>query len=146
MMEGSQGPDSLKLSDTELVKIKAEVKQAAIEHLNTKDAVTAISHFTDDAIAVSNNKIFSSLEALAGDIKAYYKILKEVNLAVWDEMYIRVINRNAALVTAKFRYSFTSTDDEKTDLQGVWTALYVCRSGGSKIRARHELFSPLKDK
>lgn len=144
-MGSCQNPDSFKLSNNQLAQIKAEVKQAAVEHLNTKDATTAISHFTDDVIAVSNVKLFPSLEMLAEDIKAYYKILKEVNLAVWDDMHINVINSNTTLVTATFRYSFTSTDDEKTDLQGVWTALYVRSNGSWKIRVRHESFAPLEN-
>jgi len=140
-----QNPDALNLSDSQVAQIEAEVKQAAIDHLNAKDATTALSHFTEDVIAVSNVKIFTSFEMLAKDVKAYYNILKEVNLAVWDEMHIHVINTDAALVTAKFRYSFTDTNNKKTDLQGVWTALYVRSNGRWKIRVRHESFAPFEN-
>ena len=145
IMGSCQSPDSLKLAESQIAQIKAEVEQAAIEHINAKDAATALSHFTENAIAVSNVKFFPSFEMLAEDVKAYYDILKEVNLAVWDEMHINVIDTDAALVTAKFRYSFTSTNDEKTDLQGVWTALYVRSNGSWKIRVRHESFAPLEN-
>ncbi len=140
-----QSPDSLELAESQIAQIKAEVKQAAIEHINAKDAATALSHYTEDAMAVSNDTLYPSFEKLAEDIKTYYNILKEVNLAVWDDMHINVINTDAALVTAKFRYSFTSTNDEKTDLQGVWTALYVRSNGSWKIRVRHESFAPLEN-
>ena len=140
-----QSPDSLELAESQIAQIKAEVEQAAIEHINAKDAATALSHYTEDAMAVSNDTLYPSFEKLAEDIKAYYDILKEVNLAVWDEMYINVIDTDAALVTAKFRYSFTSTNNEKTDLQGVWTALYVRSNGSWKIRVRHESFAPLEN-
>ena len=143
-MGSCQSPDSLKLSESQIAQIKAEVEQAAIEHINAKDAATALSHYTEDAMAVSNDTLYPSFEKLAEDIKAYYDILKEVNLAVWDEMHINVIDTDAALVTAKFRYSFTSTNDEKTDLQGVWTALYVRSNGSWKIRVRHESVVPMK--
>jgi uncharacterized protein (TIGR02246 family) len=139
-----QSPGSFKLPESQIAQIKAEVEQAAIEHLNAKDAATALSHYTEDAMAVSNDTLYPSFEKLAEDIKAYYDILKEVNLAVWDQMHINVINTDAALVTAKFRYSFTSTNDEKTDLQGVWTALYVRSNGSWKIRVRHESVVPMK--
>jgi len=139
-----QSPDSLKLAESQIAQIKAEVKQAAIEHINAKDAATALSHYTEDATAVSNDTLYTSFEKLAEDIKAYYNILKDVNLAVWDQMHINVINTDAALVTAKFRYSFTSTNDEKTDLQGVWTDLYVRSNGSWKIRVRHESIVPMK--
>jgi len=145
IMGSCQSPDSLKLAESQIAQIKAEVKQAAIEHLNAKDAATALSHYTEDAMAVSNDTLYPSFEKLAEDIKAYYDILKEVNLAVWDNMYINVINTDAALVTAKFRYSFTSTNNEKTDLQGVWTALYVRSNGSWKIRVRHESVAPLEN-
>ena len=140
-----QSPDSLKLTESQIAQIKAEVKRAAIEHLNAKDVATALSHYTEDAMAVTNDTLYPSFEKLAEDIKAYYNILKEVNLAVWDDMHISVINTDAALVTAKFRYSFTSTNNEKTDLQGVWTALYVRSNGSWKIRVRHESVVPMKE-
>jgi len=136
----NQNPDPSKLSESQVAQIEAEIKQAAIDHLNTKDADTALSHFADDIIAVSNDKLFPSLEKLSEDVRAYYKILKEVNLAAWDEIHIRVISRNAAVFTAQFRYSFTSKDNNRTDLQGIWTTLYVRDKGRWKIRVRHESF------
>ena len=135
-----QDPDPSKLSKSHVAQIKAEVKQAAIDHLNTKDAETALSHFADDVIAVSNDKLFPSFEALAEDVRAYYEILKEVNFATWDEIHIHVITRNAAVFTAKFLYSFTSKDNNRTDLQGIWTTIYVRDKGRWKIRVRHESF------
>jgi len=142
----SQNPDPSKLSESQIAQIKAEVKQAAIDHLNTKDADTALSHLADDVIAVSNDKLFSSFEALAEDVRAYYEILEEVNLAAWEKIHIRVININAAVFTAKFRYSFTSKDITRTDLQGIWTALYIKDKGRWKIRVRHESFAPIENK
>lgn len=142
----SQDPDPSILSDSQVTQIKAEVKQAAIDHLNTKDADTALNHFTEDIIAVSNNKLFPSSEALAEDVRAYYEILKEVNHAAWDEIHIRVIDTNAAVFTAKFRYSFTSKDNAETNLQGVWTALYIRDKSQWKIRVRHESFAPVENR
>lgn len=139
-----QDPDPPNLSENQLARIKAEVKQAAIEHLHTKDADKALGHFTDDVIAVSNDRLFASYDALAEDVSAYYNILKEVHFAAWEEIHIRVINANAAVFTAKFQYSFTSTDNIRTDLKGVWTALYVTDRGHWKIRVRHESFAPME--
>ncbi|MHC4476204.1 MAG: YybH family protein [Planctomycetota bacterium] len=144
IMGSCKNPESIRLSESQIAQIKAEIKQAAIDHINAKDAATALSYYADDVIAVSNDTLFPSFEKLAEDVKAYYDILKEVNLAVWEEMHINVINTDAALVTAKFRYSFTSTNNERTDLQGVWTALYIRRNGSWKIRVRHESFVLLK--
>jgi ketosteroid isomerase-like protein len=143
MWGNSQDPNPSNLSESQVIRLKAEVEQAAIDHLNTKDADTALSHFTDDIIAVSNDKLFPSFEALAEDVRAYYAVLKEVNCAAWDEIHIRVINRRAAVFTAKFRYSFTSKENTPIDLQGIWTALYVKETEGWKIRVRHESFAPL---
>jgi ketosteroid isomerase-like protein len=142
-MGACQSPRPDKLTETLSDKIRAEVEQAATAHLNAKNATTALSHFTKNAIAVSNTKLFPSFEALSEDVKAYYSILQEVNLAVWDEMHINVINTGTALVTATFRYSFTDVNNEKTDLKGVWTALYVRCEGDWKIHVRHESFAPL---
>jgi uncharacterized protein (TIGR02246 family) len=140
----SQDTDAFKLSESQVAQIEAEVKLAAVEHINTKDAETALSHFTDDIIAVSNNQFFPSFEALAQDVRAYYKILEEVNLAAWDDIHIRVINNDTAIFIAKFRYSFTSKDKARTDLKGIWTALYVKDNSSWKIRVRHESFTENK--
>jgi ketosteroid isomerase-like protein len=134
------------LTKNHIAQIEAEVKQAAIDHLHAQDAETALSHFTDNVIAVSNTQLFRNLEALSEDIKAYYDILKEVNHAVWDEMHINVINKDTAVLTAKFFYSFTDTNDEKTDLQGVWTAVYVRKDDGWKICTRHESFDAIDNR
>lgn len=143
-MQLHQNSQQIKLTDALSEQIRAKVVQAATDHLNAKDARTALSHFTDDAIAISNTILFPTLGELAKDVHAYYDILREVNLAVWDEMHIHIINADAALVTAKFRYSFTDTNHEKTDLKGVWTALYVRRGEQWKIQARHESFAPVE--
>lgn len=135
-----------KLSKNLVARIKTEIKQAAIDHLNTKDAETALSHFAEDIIAVSNERLFPSLKELAEDVRAYYEILEEVNCAAWEDIHISVINSDAAVFTAKFRYSFTSKDNERTDLHGVWTALYIRDRDSWKIHVRHESFSPLENK
>lgn len=140
-----QDPNSSMPSEIQVARIKTEVEQAAIDHLNTKDAETALSHFAEDIIAVSNDRLFPSFESLAEDVRAYYEILEEVNLAVWDEIYIRVINTNAAVFTAKFRFSFTSKANTRTDLRGIWTALYVKDKSNWKIRVRHESFAPMEN-
>ncbi len=137
----SQNPDQSNLLESQVAQIEAEVKQAAIDHLNTKDAETALSYYADEVIAVSNDKLFPSKEVLAEDVRAYYEILEEVNLAAWDDIHICVINANAAVFTAKFHYSFTSKDNTSTDLQGIWTALYVRDKDRWKIRVRHESFT-----
>ncbi len=137
--------NSLGCSKSQFSKIETEIKQAAIDHLNSKDASTALSHFTKDVIAVSNNKLFPSYDTLAEDVKVYYNILKEVNYASWDEeIHIRIINKNTATFTAKFRYGFTDINNQKIDLEGVWTALFIHEEGSWKIRLRHESFTQSK--
>jgi ketosteroid isomerase-like protein len=122
-------------------RIIAEIKQAAINHLNAKSSEESISHFTKDIVAVSNEMLFSTYDALEKDVRDYYKILKKINYAKWDDVKILVINNDAATFTAKFNYSFTSVDDEVTNLNGIWTALFVRESGNWKIRLRHETFT-----
>jgi len=145
MMGSCQEPEKTKLTEAQITNIKAEVKQAAIDHLNAKDAVTALNNYTEDVLAASNEKLYSSPNVLAEDIKAYYSILKYVDFAAWDDVHINVLDANTALFTAKFRYCFTSTNNEKHALQGVWTALFVRRNGNWKIRLRHESFVPLDE-
>jgi len=131
------------LSTSQLKKIKAEVERAATEHLNSKDADTALNHFTDDILAVSNIDLFSSRESLYTEIGDYYKILKKINYTSWEDVHIHVINQRTATFTAKFSYGFTSMDDKITDLKGVWTALFIRDKGIWKIRLRHESFEQI---
>jgi ketosteroid isomerase-like protein len=131
------------LSINQITKIQADVEQAATKHLNSKDVDTALSHFTDDVLAVSNVKLFPSRESLAADIGEYYKILKKVNYASWEDVHIHVINESVATFTEKFSYGFTSIDDQITDLKGVWTALFILDEGIWKIRLRHESFEQI---
>jgi ketosteroid isomerase-like protein len=126
------------ISKSQEERIKEAVKQAANKHLNAKDEKTALSHYMDNVLAISNIQIFPSRESLAADIAEYYKILKKVNYASWEDIHIHVINESTATFTAKFSYGFTSIDDKVIDLQGVWTALYVLDKGIWKIRMRHE--------
>ncbi len=89
---GCQGLGPEKLTDKLRDCIEAEVKEAAVNHLNSKDAHTALSHFTDDVIAVTNTTLYPSITELSEDVNAFYDTLKEVHLAVWDEIHINVIN------------------------------------------------------
>ena len=68
-------------------KIIEEIKQAAIDHLNSESADEALSHFTKDIVAVSNEMLFSTYDALEKDVRDYYKILKNINNAKWDKYY-----------------------------------------------------------
>ena len=126
--------DQPNLSARQIKRIKAEVEQAATRHLNTEDIDTALSHFTDDVLAVSNVKLFPTRESMAADIREYYKILKKVNYAFWEDIHIHVLNESAATFTAKFNYGFTGTDDQVIDLKGIWTALFILDKGTWKIR------------
>ena len=130
-------------SEKLIFKVHTEVEQAATRHLNAADAETALSHYTNDAFAVSNTTIFSSLESLSEEVGKYYKILQKVNYASWEDVNIHVINESAATFTAKFSYGFTDKDGVKTDLRGVWTALFILDGGDWKIRLRHESFEQI---
>jgi uncharacterized protein (TIGR02246 family) len=144
IMGACQNPDSLKLSESQLAQIKAEIKKTATEHLNSKDASTALSYYTKDAIIISNGSQYPSFESFAEEIKEFYSSLSKINLAAYDEMYVNVITSNTALFNTKFRWSCTDTNGTTTDLQGVWSALYVRQDGRWKMSFRHESFVPMK--
>ena len=128
------------LPSSQTKKIKSEIEMAATLHLNAIDIDTALSHYTDDLIAISNTTVFSSREELAAELSKYYDILKRVDHASWENINIQIISENAATFTAKFNYGFTNKAGEHTDLRGVWTALFKLDKGKWKIRLRHESF------
>ena len=131
------------LPSSQIMKLKTEIEQAAILHLNAKDIDTALRHYTDDMVAISNTTVFSSREELAAELSEFYSILKSVDHASWEDINIHVINASAATFTAKFNYGFTSKNGEQTDLRGVWTALFILDKGKWRIRLRHESFEEI---
>ena len=111
------------LSENQILKIKAEIEHAATIHLNTKDSETALNHFTEDVIAVSNVNLFASRDSLSVDVREYFENLAMINYASWDDVHIHVINDTSATFTAKFNYGFTGIDGQAVELKGIWTAL-----------------------
>ncbi len=139
---GSSGMSEQRgLSQKQVLGIENEIRQAALDHLHARTADEALGHFHGDVIAVSNDRLFPSFAALEKDVRAYYDGLKQVDHASFGEMHIRVVDSKTVCITATFRYAFTDVMDEKTDLTGVWTALYVRENETWKIRMRHESFT-----
>jgi uncharacterized protein (TIGR02246 family) len=125
--------------------LEEAVKQAAWDHLLAKDAAEALGHYEPDAIVASNASLYPSLEEFAADAREFYRTLRQVDLAVWDEMHVQALSDDAAVLTATVRWSSTDTEGVRLDLKGVWTAVYVQRDGRWSICARHESFEPLVD-
>lgn len=142
MASGSQSPSEL--SDRDVERIENEVRRAALEHLQARDAATALGGFTEDAALVSNARWYSAIE-WAEQIEEFYRTLREVHAAEWEEMRVDVVTSDAAVVTAMFRWSSTDTSGDTIDLRGVWTALYVRERGEWKIRVRHESFNDVDE-
>jgi hypothetical protein len=134
------------LTKIQIKRIKSRIRRLATTHLHAKNAEEALSHFSKDVIAVSNDKLFPTFDVFAEDVIEYFKILKKVNRAAWKDVHIQVIGKNTSSFTARFRYNFTDINNEETDLAGIWTALYVLENGKWKIRLRHETFHRLEKK
>ena len=133
------------LSTKQIAEIEIEVKQTALSHLNAKDATTALSNYTEDATIASNGFLYPSRQAFSEDIKAFYGSLDRIDLAEWEEIRINVISKNAATFNAKFRWVSTDTSGQKTNFQGIWSALFVRDNECWKIKMRHESFIHLKE-
>ena len=127
---------------TQRAAIEEAVKQAAWQHLKSTDAADALDYYEPDAIVASNGSLYGSFERFAEDTRAFYDTLSRIEVAVWDEMHVQILNSDAAVLTATVRWSSTDTAGIRMDLKGVWTAVYVRRDGQWKICARHESFEP----
>jgi ketosteroid isomerase-like protein len=136
-MKTSPGLDA-KLS----MAVEEGVKQAAWQHINAEDAASALSWYEPDAIVASHGMLYPSFDRFADDVRAFYGNLREVRIAEWDDMYVQVLSADAAVLTATVRWSSSDNDGVRTDLKGVWTAVFVQDAGRWKIRARHESFEP----
>ncbi len=129
------------LSIEEVAKIEEGVRTAMSDHLHAEDAATALSHYLPDATAVSNGFLYPSFESLSADVEAFYETLAEVNIGSWDQMRIDVLSADAAAVTASFRWGSTDTSGSRTDLQGVWSVVWVYGDQRWRILTRHESFT-----
>ncbi len=144
MMGSCQNPDAINLSESQVAQIEAEIKKTALDHLNSKSAISALSYYTKDATLISNGYMYPSFEPFAEEMEKFYNSLSKINLAAYDEMYINVITNDVALFSTKFRWSSTDTNGMTIDLQGVYSALYVREDGRWKMSFRHESFVPMK--
>jgi ketosteroid isomerase-like protein len=133
---------STEISKKQVIEIESDIKNTAISHLNSKDAVTALSYYTDDAILVSNGYVYDSFEEFTKMIEGFYGNLSTIDFADYYDMHIDVITANTAFFTTKFRFSFTDTTGTKTDLQGASSALYVRDANRWKMKVRHESILP----
>jgi ketosteroid isomerase-like protein len=123
--------------------IEEAIRDAAWQHLRAPDADTALGFYEPNAVVASDGRLYESFEAFAQDAREFYRTLREVHLAAWDEMLVDVLDDNAAVFTATVRWSSTDTAGVRTDLRGVWTAVWVRGASGWRLAARHESFAPM---
>ena len=128
------------LNQTQSTAIEEAVKQSAWQHLRAESAAAALDCYVPDALVASDGSLYSSFEQFAKDARQFYDTLGQVDLAVWDEMHVQVVASDVAVLTATVRWSSTDTVGVRTDLKGVWTAVYVERGGRWRICTRHESF------
>lgn len=141
-MAAARVPDRKTLAPERLRAIEQAVRDAAWQHLRAPDAETALGFYQPNAVVAGDGRLFESFEAFAEDAREFYRTLREVHLAVWDEMYVDVLGEEVAVVTATVRWSSTDTAGVRIDLRGVWTAVWVRGTSGWRIAARHESFTP----
>jgi ketosteroid isomerase-like protein len=133
-----------KLTASEISSIENAVRKAATDHLNAPDADTALSHYKPDATIISNGMLYETFQLFEKDTRKFYNSLKEVKLAIWDNIRVRVINSELALFTASVRWSSVDKLGSVFELKGVWSAVYCMEEGNWKILLRHESFEPNK--
>jgi len=128
------------LDQSQWAAIEEAVKQSAWQHLKAENAAAALDCYMPGALVASDGSLYSSFEHFANDARQFYDNLGQVDLAVWDEMHVQVVASDVAVLTATVRWSSTDVVGVRTDLKGVWTAVYVERGGRWRISTRHESF------
>jgi hypothetical protein len=91
LMGSCQKNISTEISKKQIIEIESEIKNTAISHLNSKDAVTALSYYTDDAILVSNGYVYDSFEEFTKMIEGFYDNLSTIDFADYYDMHIDVL-------------------------------------------------------
>jgi hypothetical protein len=128
------------VSNDDLKSVRDAVMQAARDHLQAKDAPTAINHYSQAATIISNGRMFRSFAEFCQDTHSFYRSLDRVELAEWDQMDVRVLNISTAIFTGVVRWSSLDTSGNRLKLKGIWSAIYVLEDEGWKIIYRHESF------
>jgi ketosteroid isomerase-like protein len=128
------------LSDDKIEEIKKAIMQAALEHLNARDAETALRHYTSDAIVITNGHWFESSKAFEEDVRKFFRSLKEVKLAVWERIRIHVLSSQIGTFSALVRWSSVDNGGEILSLKGTWSAVYGLQNGRWRILLRHESY------
>jgi len=130
------------LTASEISSIKNAVRKAVTNHLNAPDADTALSHYMPDATIVSNGMLYETFELFEKDTHDFYNSLKEIKLAVWDNIRIEVFSADLALFNASVRWKSVDKAGSVLNLKGIWSAIYCLEKGDWKILFRHESFKP----
>ena len=129
------------VSSAQQAAIEEAITEMAWEHLRSADAETALSYYEPDALVASNGVLYASFEEFARHVREFYRTLREIHVAVWDQMHVDIVSAQLAVLTATFRWSSTDTAGVRTTLRGVWTAVLVQRDGRWRMRTRHESFT-----
>ncbi len=127
---------------TRRTAIEQAVERAAWEHLRAPDAKTALGYYDAGAVVVCDGRWYESFEEFAQDAREFYRTLREVHVAAWDRVHVEVLSDSSAVFTATVRWESTDTSGVQTELEGVWTAIWVQTPSGWRIVVRHESFTP----
>jgi uncharacterized protein (TIGR02246 family) len=133
------------LDEDRRAAIERAVREAAWQHLKSEDAAAALSWYEPDAIVAGDGSLYASFDRFAEDTREFYSTLRDVHRASWGEMQVQVLSRDVAVLTATVSWSSTDAAGVRTDLDGVWTAVFVRRPAGWRICARHESFRGVSD-
>ena len=132
------------LTTSEINSIKNAIRKAATDHLNAPDADSALSHYKPDATIISSGMLYKTFQLFEKDTREFYNSLKEVKLAVWENIQIRVLSPELALFNASVRWTSVDKAGSVLNLNGIWSAVYCLEEGNWKILFRHESFEPGK--
>lgn len=130
------------LGTAQATAIEEAVRNTATELLHEVDAAAVLSYYAPGPTVASNGFLYPSFDSLAAELKGFYGTLREINLAVWDDIRVDVIGADAAVFTGTFRWSSTDTAGVRMELEGAWSAVFVRDDDRWKIRVRHESFTP----
>jgi ketosteroid isomerase-like protein len=133
------------LTDDENDEIQNAIKQAALDHLNARDAETALSHYTIDAIVITNGHWFESYKSFEKDVREFFSSLREVKLANWDKIRIKVVSSKICVFSGLVHWSSVDKTGEVLSLKGTWSAVYALEEGQWKILLRHESYEENND-
>jgi ketosteroid isomerase-like protein len=141
----SCSPDEQVVHTSESEALADTLKQLVTEaydfsHPEMVERLMALYPDSGPVISAAAGSVTTSRDSLELSIRAFWENIGQHMQRptwVWGETHVDVLGRDAAVMTASYTIPHTAADGHPHTVGGVWTAVFVRRSGAWVIAHEH---------